>query len=173
MQVFAAASCGRAKMPSGINGARTTRSTRTKPASSATPPTSGPIVDGASQPDSAARVTAKTSPRAPAVTVTAPSRSGRIRSPSRRPEMMTACAIAATTTAMVIDETGLGKSLLYREFPSKDDLVIAWLHQMRAVWWESTGKVIAHYPGDPARQLLGIVEMVRDDVSAKGYFGCV
>jgi AcrR family transcriptional regulator len=73
----------------------------------------------------------------------------------------------------VLDETGLGKSLLYREFASKDDLVVAWLHQMCAVWWQNSARVFGHYPDDPARQLLGIVEMVRDDVSAKGYFGCV
>jgi AcrR family transcriptional regulator len=88
-------------------------------------------------------------------------------------ELFNQHGVRAVGLQQVIDETGLGKSLLYREFPSKDDLVVAWLHQMRAVWWESTGKVIARYPGDPARQLLGIVEMVRDDVSAKGYFGCV
>lgn len=81
--------------------------------------------------------------------------------------------VRAVGIQQVVDESGLGKSLLYREFASKDDLVVAWLHQMRAVWWESTGRVIERYPGDPARQLLGIVEMVRDDVSAEGYFGCV
>jgi AcrR family transcriptional regulator len=73
----------------------------------------------------------------------------------------------------VVDESGLGKSLLYREFPSKDDLVVAWLHEMRAVWWEATGRVLERYPDDPPRQLLGIVEMVYDDVSAAGYVGCV
>jgi AcrR family transcriptional regulator len=81
--------------------------------------------------------------------------------------------VRAVGVQQVIDESGLGKSLLYREFPSKDDLVVAWLHQMRSVWWEATGKVIARYPGDPGRQLLGIVEMVRDEVSAREYFGCV
>lgn len=81
--------------------------------------------------------------------------------------------VRAVGLQQVVDESGLGKSLLYREFPSKDALVVAWLHEMRSVWWEATGTVIARYPGDPARQLLGIVEMVRDDVSAKEYFGCV
>jgi AcrR family transcriptional regulator len=73
----------------------------------------------------------------------------------------------------VVDESGVGKSLLYREFPSKDDLVVAWLHGMRAVWWEATGRVLERYPDDPPRQLLGIVEMVYDDVSAARYVGCV
>lgn len=81
--------------------------------------------------------------------------------------------VRAVGLQQVVDESGLGKSLLYREFRSKDDLVVAWLHEMRSVWWEATGKVIARYPGDPARQLLGIVEMVRDEVSATEYFGCV
>jgi len=88
-------------------------------------------------------------------------------------ELFNQHGVRAVGLQQVVDETGLGKSLLYREFASKDDLVVAWLHEMRAIWWEQTGKVIERYPDDPARQLLGIVEMVRDDVSAKGYFGCV
>lgn len=88
-------------------------------------------------------------------------------------ELFTQHGVRAVGMQQVVDETGLGKSLLYREFASKDDLVVAWLHEMRAVWWENTGKVLERHPHDPARQLLGIVEMVRDDVSAEGYFGCV
>lgn len=81
--------------------------------------------------------------------------------------------VRAVGLQQVVDQSGLGKSLLYREFPSKDALVVAWLHEMRSVWWEATGKVIARYPDDPARQLLGIVEMVRDEVAANEYVGCV
>src|SRR3954462_6656246 len=72
-------------------------------------------------------------------------------------ELFSRHGVRAVGLQQVVDETGLGKSLLYREFASKDDLVVAWLHEMRAVWWEQTGKVIDRYPGDPARQLLGIV----------------
>jgi AcrR family transcriptional regulator len=81
--------------------------------------------------------------------------------------------VRAVGLQQVIDESGLGKSLLYREFPSKDALVVAWLHEMRSLWWEGTAKAIARHPGDPARQLLGIVEMVRDEVAAEKYVGCV
>lgn len=88
-------------------------------------------------------------------------------------ELFNQHGVRAVGMQQVVDETGLGKSLLYREFASKDDLVVAWLHKMREVWWANTGKVIELYPDEPARQLLGIAEMVRDDVSAKGYFGCV
>ncbi|WP_238176999.1 hypothetical protein [Kribbella sp. VKM Ac-2566] len=50
---------------------------------------------------------------------------------------------------------------------------MAWLHEMRGLWWRETDKVFDSYPGQPARQLLGIVEMVRDHVAADGYVGCV
>src|SRR2546423_11712038 len=54
--------------------------------------------------------------------------------------------VRAVGMQQVVDESGLGKSLLYREFPSKDDLVVAWLHEMRAVWWEATGRGLERYP---------------------------
>jgi AcrR family transcriptional regulator len=88
-------------------------------------------------------------------------------------ELFNRKGVRAVGLQQVVDESGLGKSLLYREFPSKDALVVAWLHEMRSRWWEATDKVVARYPGDPARQLLGIVEMVRDEVSAREYAGCV
>ncbi|WP_166680208.1 TetR/AcrR family transcriptional regulator [Kribbella sp. VKM Ac-2566] len=81
--------------------------------------------------------------------------------------------VRAVGMQQLVDETGVGKSLVYREFAGKDDLVVAWLHQMRAAWWDMSANVTLHYPDDPARQLLGIVEMVYEQVAAEGYFGCV
>ncbi|WP_165556021.1 TetR/AcrR family transcriptional regulator [Kribbella pittospori] len=81
--------------------------------------------------------------------------------------------VRAVGMQQLVDETGIGKSLVYREFTGKDDLVVAWLHQMRAVWWDMSAEVVARYPDDPARQMLGIVEMVHEQVAAEGYFGCV
>jgi AcrR family transcriptional regulator len=72
----------------------------------------------------------------------------------------------------VIDEAGLGKSSVYREFTSKDELVAAWLHQDRELWWAMTTEVLATHDGRPDRQLLAIVEAVQAQVHDDDYRGC-
>lgn len=81
--------------------------------------------------------------------------------------------VRAVGLQQVIDETGLGKNLLYREFASKDELVAAWLREGRAAWWASMRAVTAPYDGDPARQLLAIVEMGAGAAVAPGFRGCI
>src|SRR5262245_62762510 len=80
--------------------------------------------------------------------------------------------VRAIGLQQVIDETGIGKSSVYRAFPSKDDLVVAWLHRSRKAWWTTTGQATSRFDGDPARQLLAIVESVRDEVAADAFRGC-
>ena len=81
--------------------------------------------------------------------------------------------VRAVGLQQVIDQTGLGKNLLYREFPSKDDLVAAWLREGRAAWWSSMRAVTAPFDGDPARQLLAIVEMGSEAAIAPDFRGCI
>jgi AcrR family transcriptional regulator len=80
--------------------------------------------------------------------------------------------VRAVGLQQVIDETGIGKSSVYRVFASKDDLVVAWLHRSREAWWTMTAKATSRFDGDPGRQLLAVVESVRDEVGAVGFRGC-
>jgi AcrR family transcriptional regulator len=73
----------------------------------------------------------------------------------------------------VADETGTGKSLLYREFASKEDLIVAWLRENRAAWRSALDAAVGQHDGDPARQLLAVVEAAHSDVLAPAYRGCV
>ena len=72
--------------------------------------------------------------------------------------------VRAVGMQQLVDETGLGKSLVYREFASKDDLVAAWLRDNDQAWVKLADAATAPYEGDPARQLLALVEFVYDSV---------
>jgi AcrR family transcriptional regulator len=73
----------------------------------------------------------------------------------------------------LVDETGLGKSLVYREFSGKDDLVAEWLKSTDDTWSELAGAATEPYEGDPARQLLALVEFIHDSTRADEFRGCV
>jgi AcrR family transcriptional regulator len=79
--------------------------------------------------------------------------------------------VRAVGLQQVIDEARVGKSSVYREFASKDDLVAAWLHRSRAAWW-ARAAVIAERHADPARQLLELVGAVHDEIADPGFRGC-
>jgi AcrR family transcriptional regulator len=79
--------------------------------------------------------------------------------------------VRAVGLQQVIDEAGVGKSSVYRQFASKDDLVAAWLNRSRAAWWERAARIAERDP-DPAHQLLELVGAVYDEIADPGFNGC-
>jgi AcrR family transcriptional regulator len=72
----------------------------------------------------------------------------------------------------IIDECGCGKNVLYREFGSKDDLVVAYLHRCRQEWVDLIKQVTRPLREDPAGQLIAIVGAVAQRSAAPGFRGC-
>jgi AcrR family transcriptional regulator len=80
--------------------------------------------------------------------------------------------VHAVGLQQIIDECGCGKNTLYREFSSKDDLVVAFMERCRADWAEITATAVEPHPGDPAAQIIAIVEAVAAQAVADGFRGC-
>jgi AcrR family transcriptional regulator len=80
--------------------------------------------------------------------------------------------IQAVGLQRIIDECGCGKNLLYREFPSKDDLIAAYLDRCESDYNAAIENVIASLDGDPEGQVIAIFQWSADQTGAKGFRGC-
>ncbi len=81
--------------------------------------------------------------------------------------------VRAVGMQQIIDESGTGKNVLYREFPSKDDLVVACLSQFRSDWAGLISEHVDTMSGDPAGQLVALARLAAAQVSEDGHRGCV
>jgi AcrR family transcriptional regulator len=72
----------------------------------------------------------------------------------------------------IIDELGCGKNLLYREFATKDDLVVAYLQRCRQGWAAIVERAGREQPDDPAARLVAVVRIAAEEATAPGYRGC-
>jgi AcrR family transcriptional regulator len=74
--------------------------------------------------------------------------------------------VRAVGMQQIIDECGCGKNLLYREFPSKDDLVVAYLERCQDQWTEMMDDATRPYEerGDAAGQLVAMVRVAVQQV---------
>jgi AcrR family transcriptional regulator len=78
----------------------------------------------------------------------------------------------AVGTQQIIDECGCGKKLLYQEFASKDDLVVAYLERCQQEWVTIMDEATRPFADDPARQLVEMVRVVAEQVAAPDFRGC-
>jgi AcrR family transcriptional regulator len=67
--------------------------------------------------------------------------------------------------------SGVGKMTLYRHYPSKDDLIVAFLHQSDADFWEYFEQSIAGASG-AREQLLAFFQGLQDYVLSPDCCGC-
>ena len=72
----------------------------------------------------------------------------------------------------IVEKSGVAKMTLYRHFPSKDDLVAAYLqesHDNSVTWMES---LIAPYPDDGRAAILAVFEGVAEQARQEVCYGC-
>jgi AcrR family transcriptional regulator len=80
--------------------------------------------------------------------------------------------VRAVGMQQIIDECGCGKNLLYREFASKDDLVVAYLERCQQEWTAIMDEASRPFTADPAAQLVALVRAVVQQVEAPDFRAC-
>lgn len=99
--------------------------------------------------------------------------------PSARDRLVTAASrlftesgIQATGVDAIIETAGVAKATFYRHFPSKDDLVVAWLRDSRTRWFEHLRARTPASGADPRAEILLFFEAVAAWLDSDGYRGC-
>jgi AcrR family transcriptional regulator len=80
--------------------------------------------------------------------------------------------IRAVGVDAIVARSGVAKMSLYRNFPSKDALVVAWLMDRDAAFWRRWQRAEGAYVGDPRGQLEAILDMVAARVCGSRWRGC-
>ena len=80
--------------------------------------------------------------------------------------------IHVTGVDTIIAKSGVAKTTLYRYFPSKNDLVVAYLSDRNQRFWECIEAAVNQAPQDPLAQLLAIFEWLSDLIAQPDCYGC-
>ncbi len=68
-------------------------------------------------------------------------------------------------------ESGIGKMTLYRHYPSKDDLIVAYLKDSDELFWNSFEQITKHAP-TAREKLLAFFESLQEYVNTPACYGC-
>ncbi len=80
--------------------------------------------------------------------------------------------IRAIGVEAVVEQAGVTKMSLYRNFASKDDLVAAYLAYRDGRYWQWWDTTVARHPGQPQEQLRALFAGVAKVATMPGYRGC-
>ena len=72
----------------------------------------------------------------------------------------------------VIAESGVAKATLYKHFPRKDDLVLAYLDKADLAWRDTLERAADVAGDDPRARLIGLFDAVAASCRSDGYHGC-
>ncbi|MCI4062926.1 TetR/AcrR family transcriptional regulator [Micromonospora sp. R77] len=72
----------------------------------------------------------------------------------------------------VIAESGVAKATLYKHFPSKDDLVLAYLDKVDQAWFGALRSAARDAGDEPRAQLVGMFDALTGACRREGYHGC-
>jgi AcrR family transcriptional regulator len=80
--------------------------------------------------------------------------------------------IHAVGVEEIVKQAGVAKISLYRNFDSKDDLIVAYLEDRNADFWRQWDDAFSRYEGNPRAQLRAIMTYLARRTTQPGYRGC-
>ena len=80
--------------------------------------------------------------------------------------------VRAVGVDLVVDESGVAKTSLYRHFRTKDDLIVAFLEREDVEFWSQWDAVAARHAGDPAGEIDAHMRWIGKRLARANYRGC-
>ncbi len=87
-------------------------------------------------------------------------------------ELFYAEGVRAVGIDTIVSRSGVAKMSLYRNFASKDDLIVAYLTERNRRFFEWWDRVTAPEDGSPTARLRALVPATIEKVRRPGYRGC-
>ncbi|GLH71771.1 TetR family transcriptional regulator [Geothrix limicola] len=80
--------------------------------------------------------------------------------------------VRAVGVDLVVQEAAVAKTSLYRYFPTKDDLVVAFLEREDLEFWAQWDGVAQQHPNDPVGELDAHMRWIGERLARSNYRGC-
>jgi len=80
--------------------------------------------------------------------------------------------VRAVGVDLVVLEAAVAKTSLYRYFPTKDDLIVAFLEREDLEFWAQWDGVALQFPEDPAGELDAHMRWIGERLARSNYRGC-
>ncbi|MDD2180275.1 TetR/AcrR family transcriptional regulator [Acidovorax sp. D2M1] len=80
--------------------------------------------------------------------------------------------VRAVGVDLVVAEAAVAKTSLYRYFPTKDDLIVAFLEREDVDFWGLWDAVAAQHAEDPAGELQAHMQWIGERLGRSNYRGC-
>ncbi len=80
--------------------------------------------------------------------------------------------IRAIGVETIVKQAGVAKISLYRNFPSKDDLIVTYLRERNNSFWRQWDENFGRYDNDALAQLRAIMSYLAHRTTQPGYRGC-
>jgi len=80
--------------------------------------------------------------------------------------------VRAVGVDLVVEKAGVAKTSLYRYFPTKDDLVAAFLERQDLDFWSTWDRVAEQHANDPRAELFAQLRWIGERANQQDYRGC-